>query len=213
MYRLVFPQWQPPAARPQLQPGRIDIWRIDLTSAVPDSPAAATPAAAQRDAARCAMRRILGDYLDVPDAALRIDTHPGGKPFLVAPGRALEFNLSHSKDIALLAVATGCAVGIDVETYREIDDPLRLARRVMSDEETTQLAALPAARRSELFLDLWTRMEARQKAVGHGIFAGPADPDLLSSFGFRPGERFYACLAVSPASPRLTLRFFDFGRL
>ena len=110
-------------------------------------------------------------------------------------------------------MTTGAAVGIDVETSRRIGDPLRLARRVMSAGECAELESLEGDERQERFLVLWTRMEARQKAIGRGIFAQPADPALLSSFSFRPGPGQWASLSVSPAVTGRELRFMDFSPL
>lgn len=159
------------------------------------------------------MHMILGQYLDCPTSVLQFKVHPGGKPYLDTPAKPLEFNLSHSRDVALLAVTTGATVGIDVETYRKIDDPLRLAQRVMPNGDCTELASLADRERIERFLMLWTRLEARQKAVGLGIFAQPADPALMSNFSFRPGPRQWASLSVSPMLNGRELRFFDFSPL
>lgn len=216
MHREIFPQWTPPPRIAGLRDDHIDIWRIDLATTAEPHPAGSgqrphgNPTRAH---AHDAMHAILSRYLECPVAELQFKVQPGGKPYLDAPRRPLEFNLSHSRDIALLAVATGAAVGVDVETYREIDDPLRLAHRVMPAEECADLESLQADERLERFLMLWTRMEARQKAIGRGIFAQPADPALLSSFSFRPGARQWASLSVSPAVTGRELRFLDFSPL
>ena len=222
MHREVFPKWSRPPAKPGLREGLVDIWRIDLSirsgglptpgkaSSQGDSgPGPGSAPAGQRAAAHRLMREILGRYIDCPTRELQIKKQAGGKPYLHAPERPLEFNLSHSRDIALLAVSTLVSVGIDVEAYREIDDPLRLARRVMSAEEYAEIESLPDEARLDRFLNLWTRMEARQKAIGRGIFAQPADPGVLTSFSFRPGPGLYAGLSISPAITNPELRFLD----
>ncbi len=219
MHREIFPQWRPHPHPPSLGEDHIDIWRIDLAAASEEPPGhAAGPgqsafASPARTRAHNAMRAILGEYLECPAGELQFMVQPGGKPYLSGPGNRLEFNLSHSRGIALLAVTTGAAVGIDVETYRKIDDPLRLARRAMSAAECAELASLRDEERLERFLMLWTRMEARQKAVGRGIFAQPAEPDLLSNFSFRPGPRQWASLSVSPAVTGRELQFLDVSPL
>jgi len=217
MHREVFPQWQLAPANLGLSTGCIDVWRIALGSIRPHpGPGRALGDLDQhplpprlRAAAHQAMRDILSRYVDCPPDQLDIGLHPGGKPYLGNQQQPqVEFNLSHSRDVALLAVTTTLAVGIDVEVERKLEDPLRLARRSLPSEESEQLAALPEAARTGRFLALWTRMEARQKAVGQGIFGRPADPSLMSSFSFRPGQGLYASLSVSPATPDLELRFF-----
>ena len=219
MHREIFPQWvRPPAVSAGLSADCIDVWRIPLTtrvsSAAPGQPRpdCAPRPAGQHAMAHSSMRSILSRYAGVAADQLQIVVSPGGKPYLDAPGQMPEFNLSHSRDMALLAVAASCAVGIDVETRRDMDDPLRIARRVFSDQELAELSAVADEDRMDRFLNLWTRMEARQKAVGRGIFAQPADPALLSSFSFRPGPRQYAGLSVFPRLTNPVLRFFDYGR-
>ena len=87
-----------------------------------------------------------------------------------------------------------------------------MAQRVMSAAECDELSALSGDARLDRFLTLWTRLEARQKAMGLGIFAEAADPTLLSSFSFRPDSTRYASLGVSPLVMDPDLRFIDFGR-
>jgi phosphopantetheine--protein transferase-like protein len=215
MHREVFPDWcQAPAGPAEALVQRVDIWRIPLPESGVDTAAVLSKhtgtAAGRRAAAQRAMRIILGRYLEYPADELPIALDAGGKPYLDTPDRRPEFNLSHSRDIALLAVSPSYAVGIDVETHREIRDPMRIARRVLTRQELADLAGASAEDRMECFLGLWTRMEARQKAIGRGIFARPADPSLLTSFGFRPGPDQYASLCVTTTNDRPELRFFDY---
>jgi len=93
-----------------------------------------------------------------------------GKPALAAPleGR-LEFNLSHSGDIALVAITSNSEVGIDVETIRPMPDALQIAKRFFSDTESAALKQLPASQQATAFLNLWTRKESLAKGTGLGI--------------------------------------------
>ena len=172
MHRDVFPQWTPPPHAPRLSEEHLDVWRIDLTVASggphqgPAGSGASSFGGLARTRAHKAMHEILAGYLDCPANELQFQVQPGGKPFLSTVGQQLEFNLSHSHDTALLAVTDGVAVGVDVEGYRKIEDPLRLARRVMSSRECAELASLQESERLEQFLRLWTGMEARQIAFG-----------------------------------------------
>ena len=206
MHREVFPNWHEPPAEPAEMPGScIDVWRIQLPVASPG-----TLADGYRELAQGHMRGILARYIGVPADQLPLVTRSGGKPSLDMSGDSLEFNLSHSRGIALLAVSCSYAVGIDVETYRELPDPVRIARRALAAPEVEELLALPEQQRLTRFLSLWTRMEARQKALGRGIFARPADPASLSSFSFRPGPEQFAGLSISPPGSDPQLRFFDY---
>jgi phosphopantetheinyl transferase len=223
MHREVFPQWLLPPDKACLQEGRIDIWRIDLAQAslgprlvtsIPDETGQEHDLSprGQRARAHRALREIFSGYLDCSPDTLQFETQPGGKPYLRAPAHGLEFNLSHSRGIALLGISTSVELGIDVETFRAVHDPLRLAKRVMSAAECDELSALTGNARLDRFLSLWTRLEARQKAVGLGIFAEAADPALLSSFSFRLDSSHCASLCVSPIILEPELRFIDFGQ-
>jgi 4'-phosphopantetheinyl transferase len=206
------PQWLPAPTAPTLDDHRIDVWRVAATPAacMTDNPRVALQKG-QRAAAGAALRDILGRYLAVDGAQLRFGRRPGGKPFLAAPASPLAFNLSHTRDLVLIAVAHEREVGIDVEAWREVVEPLRLARRVFTAAETAGLEALAPERRLARFFRLWTAMEARQKALGHGLFSGPVDLGRLSSLSFEPGERCFASLATSPPAPDIHVRFFDYA--
>ena len=221
MHRELTARWQTGLERPRARPGRVDIWRLDLAELATQLPRLGRQPPVPRTrtgqiqsriraAAHHARRQILGRYLDRAADSLVFGLHPGGKPMLESPDQGLEFNLSHARGVGLLAVTIGAQVGIDIELERPIEDPLRIARRVMTRAEVDLLAGLAAKARRRAFFDLWTRLEARQKALGRGIFAEPVSPDGLSSFGFRPEAAQVACLAVSPAMTTPQIRFFNY---
>src|SRR5204862_125320 len=60
---------------------------------------------------------------------------PHGKPRLDDRDTAVRFNLSHSADLALIAIAGGVEVGIDVEEIRPRKDLGAVARRVFTEAE------------------------------------------------------------------------------
>src|SRR5438309_1814991 len=65
---------------------------------------------------RAYLRLLLGQILDLPAHNLRFQYDEYGKPGL-APKREqlVQFNVSHSGDLILIAIARGLAVGVDVE--------------------------------------------------------------------------------------------------
>jgi 4'-phosphopantetheinyl transferase len=81
----------------------------------------------------------------------------------------VEFNVSHSGDVALLAFSRGRTLGVDVEQLREIFDQAAIARRFFSEQEQTQLAELPPSEQHLGFFRCWTRKEAYIKAQGAGL--------------------------------------------
>ena len=146
-----------------------------------------------------ALRRILGAYVDGPPGDLRFAYGPKDKPRLVdeCGGREVRFNLSHSGDVALVAVTGAHEVGVDVERIRELADRDRLARRFFSPQEVAVLERLPSENRSEAFFTCWTRKEAYLKALGGGISIGldqfdvspvPGEPAALLRHRTDPGE-------------------------
>ena len=105
----------------------------------------------------------------------------GGPQRQAVPRRAaaagLRFNLSHSGDTALIAVARDREVGVDVELPRRAVDHVGIARRVLTAEEADRIAAIeePAAR-ERAFLRGWVRWEAVLKCRGIGIGGAEAPP-------------------------------------
>lgn len=120
--------------------------------------------------AHASLRLVLARSIDVDPAAIRYDHGPHGKPRL-APGlRRLEFNLSHSQELALLAVTRDRPVGVDVECLRVISGGVQdLSDAPFSDTERKALRALPPAERRTGFFRCWTRKEALIKATGEGL--------------------------------------------
>ena len=127
-------------------------------------------------AARAFLRKTLGGYLAAPPSELEFAYGRYGKPELLASHNeaTLEFNLSHSGELALLAVTTDRRVGIDVERIDEKTDVKAIALRFFSTAENTALDKIPAEDRDFSIYCGWTRKEAFLKAIGCGL-ARPLD--------------------------------------
>lgn len=122
-----------------------------------------------------ALRWILSRYARVAPAEIELVALADGKPALAeryAIG-GLKFNLTHSGELALVAVTRGSEVGVDAERLREVSNLERLARRYFHDAEVEEVLGAPTLQqRYEAFLRCWTGKEAVVKAYGTGIGAG-----------------------------------------
>ena len=138
-------------------------------------------------AAHGALRSILAAYVNAEPAALDFVSGEHGKPALrdVTGRPSVEFNLSHSDDLALVAVARARAVGVDLERWSEVEH-LELAERFFSPGERDALRALAHAPHlvEAGFFAAWTRKEAYLKATGQGITRGLHHFDVALT----PGE-------------------------
>jgi len=168
----------------------IDIWRIDLNwdsskvsqsikNLSPDEEEKARSFRFEKDrdryiVARNSLRIIIGNYLDIKPDQIRFSYNKYGKPFLDNGNQELRFNLSHSRDIALIAVTSGAEVGVDVEYLDDELDVMTLANTILSETETSMLEKLPADSQTKTFFKAWTRKEAFLKALGKG-FSETAD--------------------------------------
>jgi 4'-phosphopantetheinyl transferase len=117
---------------------------------------------------RWALRRVLGHYLEREPADIELRLGHRGKPHLVDRDAALRFNLSHSGELALIAVVEGLEVGVDVQ----------------------RLGPRPA----EFYAD-WTQREAIAKCHGVGLWAPLPDAPVTAA-GFDAGTEFAAAVAV-----------------
>lgn len=120
------------------------------------------------------LRSLLGRILGSPPDKLEFEYDEFGKPCLSAKHPALQFNLSHSGNLVLIAIAWGRAVGVDVERIRtdlELDE---IAARFFSANECKLLASLVGPARYLAFFTCWTRKEAYLKARGIGL-SSPLD--------------------------------------
>ncbi len=117
---------------------------------------------------RGSLRVLCSHYLQVNPASLAIDYGTNGKPNL-EPGCKLQFNVSHSGDLIVLAFASDLEIGVDVERIRNLSDIELIVQRFFCPEEATEVLAPPEAERSLRFHRCWTRKEAFIKATGNGL--------------------------------------------
>ncbi|HEX6687797.1 MAG TPA: hypothetical protein VF085_03940 [Solirubrobacterales bacterium] len=118
--------------------------------------------------ARWALRSVLGRYLEREPAQIELRCGDRGKPLLAAAEDPLRFNLSHSGDLAAIAVAHDREVGVDVQRIGP---------------------------RSAKYYASWTRREAVAKCHGVGLWVPLPDTPVAVS-GFDVGAGFAAAVAI-----------------
>lgn len=116
------------------------------------------------------LRQLLAYHLECDPKAVRFRYESRGKPVL-AECSALHFSLSHTDDIAGVAIARGRRVGIDIEVMRADLDIEGIARHNFSRSEVKRISRAPGAQRRARFYEHWTAKEAYLKAQGHGLSA------------------------------------------
>ena len=154
--------------------------------------------------ARGVLRELLGARLGVEPGEVELVAGPHGKPEV--PGAALRFNLSHTRSLAVIALASGFEVGVDAE---RLDRSSRAVERTLTAAERAAVAAAGGDRHVEL-LRVWCRKEALAKAIGGGLGWEPLRFDTTAPGSFslldvpvRAGH--VAALACAGGPPEVAL--------
>jgi len=193
--------WSQAPSAPAFPTGHVDVWRVRLdepatagaegTVLSSDEIARAGRFHFEKDRihftqCRSALRALLAGYLAIPATEIRFEYLTNGKPRLRAEQNphTLQFNVSHSANMAVIAVGSEHRLGVDIEKIRADVDTTSLAERFFSLRERAGLQALPDHLRVPGFFACWTRKEAFLKATGDGLsfpladFSVTTHPDL-----------------------------------
>lgn len=212
--------------------GGVDVWRVDLAlhAEAVEPLRALLSGEEQQRAARLAdpdvarrfvvrrgrLRQILARAVGAEPAALRYERGRHGRPHLVGMASPPEFSATDSADLALVAVARDVAVGVDVERLRPVEQAETIARRWLPPGERAAWQELvPRLGRDRAFLWFWTRLEARVKRRGRGIFDAQREgsaADLAATpepWMFEPRPGFVA--ALCGPGPAARVRWWDAG--
>ncbi len=135
------------------------------------------------------LRQLLSRYVGIPAKALQFEKLEHGKPALTNSVLfPVQFNVSHTKDLALIAITSHHAVGVDVERIDRTISDHEIAKRYFSTRESSYLSSLTPAERSQQFFSLWTCKEAYLKMQGTGITGGLAKCEIVLDPHYRQGE-------------------------
>lgn len=228
----------PALAELRQAPGRVHVWFFSLIPASPEDQTLVLLSTDERErarrlhferdrtrfvVARSRVRRILGTCLGVAPDQIRFCYGTRGKPEVAEPASDLYFNLGHSGDWAILAIA-GEPVGVDLEKIDPRVKITELARHFFSAEDLDWLLAQPEQRRQRAFFRLWVTREAWLKATGDGLsfpldrlvtewtddsitalreHNGNRKGAILELFSLPPG--YCAAVAMEHASPQVVL--------
>jgi 4'-phosphopantetheinyl transferase len=159
------------------------------------------------------LRQVLAPYLNVEADELQFTYGHAGKPYLVNNPHNIHFNISHSGDIALVAVTRAREIGVDVEKISDMPEMDDIVSRFFSDGAKAEFQSAPVADRLEVFFKCWTEREAISKCTGDGI----ADEKPLSVQGITviplsPAMGYVGALAINgPAVKVRTWRWAQSG--
>jgi 4'-phosphopantetheinyl transferase len=187
--RIGQPLWHCPATLMSLSKNEVHVWRAPLDlekkslEALERTLSSDERERAQRFffsrdrrrfiSSRGLIRDILRRYLQAEAEELQFSYHVNGKPFLALEfnGKEIDFSLSHSKEVALVAVACGRRIGIDIEFLRRDPSLFKDIEIALSPNEIAMLRSMPENDRHEALLLVWTCKEAYLKGLGTGLLA------------------------------------------
>jgi 4'-phosphopantetheinyl transferase len=194
--------WRHPRGNYELSPNAVQVWRATLDQPQdaiarfmrvlsPEERARADRFRFVADSRRHIIgrglaRTLLGRCLGSPANQLQFEYNEFGKPRLAAGSCSpLQFNVSHSGELVLVALTLGRALGVDVERMRRDMATAEIAARFFSPNECRTMAALAADVQCAAFFACWTRKEAYLKARGDGLSLPLDEFDVA----FAPGEK------------------------
>ena len=157
---------------------------------------------------RAFLRRLLESCGAGPAKQIAFSYSANGKPELADVETRLQFNVSHTRELAVFAVTRSHPVGIDVEWLGATKEAEGIVASRFAPEEQAEFAALGEEMKQRGFLQGWTRKEAFIKALGRGLgydlasfavtLVGPARLLRVAADAGRVSDWTLADLPISP---------------
>ncbi|MGB3152445.1 MAG: 4'-phosphopantetheinyl transferase superfamily protein [Maribacter sp.] len=117
---------------------------------------------------RGVLRILIGHYLNMNPKDVQLKYNEFEKPYLEDVFN-LHFNVSHSKDLAIIGFFMDKPIGVDIEYMKSDFDLLGIANSFFSKTEINVLKQIPEQEMNTSFYRCWTRKEAFIKAQGNGL--------------------------------------------
>ncbi len=157
---------------------------------------------------RVLLRTVLSRYLPGAAQDWCFNLNAFGKPFLADKHHHavdLQFNVSHTKSVAVLALTAGAPLGIDVEDNARQTDHLSISRSFFNEDEVAAINLAPELA-NQRFVEYWTLKESYIKAIGKGLSI------RLNSFWFlRPSERRLLLKRLDSHEDQRQWAFWQYG--
>ena len=130
----------------------------------------------RREAARGALRQVLGAHLGVTEEAAPLEHDENGRPQIAGTfgATALKVSSSRSGRLAVFALCTGHEVGIDIESVDATRFGDDVAQTMLSRPELAIYAKLEDGLRARWLAEAWAAKEAILKGMGLGLAVPPA---------------------------------------
>lgn len=119
---------------------------------------------------KSALRQILSQYCMTNPNAINFKYTYYQKPYFKINPFNLQFNMSHSYNMAILAITKKHSIGIDLECIQPMENVIDIANQFFSPQEYSKFVLVPSSQKIKTFYTIWTRKEAFVKAIGEGLY-------------------------------------------
>jgi len=126
------------------------------------------------------LHTVLSYYVNTPANEITFSLGEQGKPSIIDEQNSenIQFNLSHSGNLAILAVCKNHQLGVDIEHTDRKADWGGIARRFFTEDEQGKFFQLNENMQEDAFYKVWTRKEAHMKVTGKGLSLSPTQFEI-----------------------------------
>lgn len=140
-------------------------------------------------------RSILSYYLGVAPTKIQFSQEGNGKPVLAGIYRDYEiaFNISHTCDLLIMAVAADKSIGIDAEKPSLRGLSPSFIESILSPAEQAIFDRARPREKPTCLMTMWTLKEALLKAEGIGLFQHPVTVDTTQILIPSEASKYIVC--------------------